>query len=227
MYNDSLKAQDFRGEGHTRHVLVVKTHAPWHAQSLPAGVLTRGVVLLTRNPIDAIPSYWNWLQISAPQSMEEVGNYISPEYARAAIQRTWERWCRLFAGREAIEWRQQIALWRQRAKEMSVPLLTVRYEDLRRDPRPVVIRVLQFIAIEARPDLVDELQSWRRNEPSLLDLRRVACAVATQENPRIHRAHDTWQPRLTLPMRELVCNLSDAAPDHFLRELDYADRCTS
>ena len=112
----------------TNMVQFVKTHFP-ERQGSPAFRASR-VVLLVRNPFDAIESFFNLMitgehtkSISA-EARQKAGKYFE-EYALKEI-RVWK-------------------LFHQFWMKMDVPILLIRYEDIVRFPDKVMERVVPFV----------------------------------------------------------------------------------
>ena len=111
-----------------KFVQFVKTHFP-ERQGNPQFKASR-VVLLVRNPFDAIESYFNLMMTGKHTDT------ITPEI-RAKTVKYWEE----YVLKEIKVWKLFHAWW----LDQDVPLLLIRYEDLVRWPDKVMGRVLSFV----------------------------------------------------------------------------------
>ena len=111
-----------------KFVQFVKTHFP-ERQGNPQFRASR-VVLLVRNPFDAIESYFNLMMTGKHTDT------ITPEI-RAKTVKYWEE----YVLKEIKVWKMFHAWW----LDQDVPLLLIRYEDLVRWPDKVMGRVLAFV----------------------------------------------------------------------------------
>jgi hypothetical protein len=111
-----------------KFVQFVKTHFP-ERQGNPQFRASR-VVLLVRNPFDAIESYFNLMMTGKHTDT------ITPAI-RAKTVKYWEE----YVLKEIKVWKLFHAWW----LDQDVPLLLIRYEDLVRWPDKVMGRVLSFV----------------------------------------------------------------------------------
>jgi hypothetical protein len=111
-----------------KFVQFVKTHFP-ERQGNPQFRASK-VVLLVRNPFDAIESYFNLMMTGKHTDS------ITPEI-RAKAAKYWEE----YVLKEIRVWKLFHKWW----LEQDVPLLLIRYEDLVRWPDKVMGRVLKFV----------------------------------------------------------------------------------
>ncbi|KAL3788698.1 hypothetical protein ACHAW5_010561 [Stephanodiscus triporus] len=118
-----------------KFVQFVKTHFP-ERQGNPQFRASR-VVLLVRNPFDAIESYFNLMMTGKHTDS------ITPEI-RAKAAKYWEE----YVLKEIRVWKLFHKWW----LEQDVPLLLIRYEDLVRWPDKVMGRVLKFVLEVKRMD---------------------------------------------------------------------------
>jgi len=109
-------------------VQFVKTHFP-ERQGNPQFRASR-VVLLVRNPFDAIESYFNLMMTGKHTDT------ITPEIRERTVK-YWEE----YVLKEIKVWKLFHTWW----LNQDVPLLLIRYEDLVRWPDKVMGRVLQFV----------------------------------------------------------------------------------
>jgi hypothetical protein len=109
-------------------VQFVKTHFP-ERQGNPQFRASR-VVLLVRNPFDAIESYFNLMMTGKHTDT------ITPEIREKTVK-YWEE----YVLKEIKVWKLFHTWW----LDQDVPLLLIRYEDLVRWPDKVMGRVLQFV----------------------------------------------------------------------------------
>lgn len=129
-----LTTHDLVGEAavSAQHVQFVKTHYP-ERRGTPVLRASR-VVLLVRNPLDALDSYFHLMMTNTHTTS------LSPE-RRAAHKHLFTT----MAKREILVWQRFHEFWLQQAQAGNgIPILLVRYEDLIRFPDRVLARVLQF-----------------------------------------------------------------------------------
>jgi hypothetical protein len=134
-----VTGSDMRG-GLTQHDLVgeaavsnascqfVKTHFPErpNAMAFPAS----RVVLLVRNPYDAILSYFHLM----------VTNTHTTSYDMSQNDIAKQRFIEM-AQKEIVVWGRFHRYWLQQ----NIPILLVRYEDLVRNPEPTLGRIIRFV----------------------------------------------------------------------------------
>jgi len=118
---------------------VVKTHYPERRGHLP--YWADRVILLVRNPYDAIESYFNMCLTNTHNLKLHESVRILEEH-RALFEG--------MAAHESAIWALFISYWRKACRESGVPLLTIRYEDILRHPEETVRRVVGF-AMAGRP----------------------------------------------------------------------------
>jgi len=109
-------------------VQFVKTHFPERQGGRPFHASR--VVLLVRNPFDAMESYFNLMMTgthttSVSEEVRQKSAKIFEEYALREI-RVWKKFHQFWMGQD-------------------IPVLLIRYEDLVRKPDKVMARVLQFV----------------------------------------------------------------------------------
>lgn len=109
-------------------VQFVKTHFP-ERQGSPAFRASR-VVLLVRNPFDAIESFFNLMMTGTHTTT------ITPE-VREKSKKYWEE----YVLKEVRVWKTFHKFW----FNQDVPKLLIRYEDIIRDPELVMKRVIPFV----------------------------------------------------------------------------------
>lgn len=112
----------------TNKVQFVKTHYP-ERRGTPPFQASR-VVLLVRNPFDAIDSFFNLMMTGTHTTS------ISPEI-REKTAKVWDE----FVLKEFRVWKKFHMYW----LNQDIPLLLIRYEDLIRQPDKVMERVIQFV----------------------------------------------------------------------------------
>lgn len=117
----SLLEFGYHGEGVTDDsVWIVKSHFPERLGYIKVAV--KRIILLVRNPFDAIESYFH-------MGMTNTHNKRLTPDAFKLLQHIWPE----FVQNEAEVWRKFHEWWIRAAAENGVPMLTVRYEDLLRD----------------------------------------------------------------------------------------------
>ena len=130
---------DLVGEGliHPSQTPLVKTHWPerigWRKFS------AQRVILLVRNPFDAIDSYWN-LNVTNTHTAkvtEEVYEKHSDFFQKLALN-------------EMNVWLDFLSYWD--SQKQQIPICWVRYEDLMHNPQCEVLRILQFATVHSREE---------------------------------------------------------------------------
>ena len=116
------------GEGVTQRVRVVKSHYPERSGSVVTG---HKVVLLIRNPFDAIDSYWN-LNLTKTHT-ETVTESVYQQHSETFAE---------LAKNELKVWHKFHSYWMTRR---TVPVLLVRYEDLVLDMQHEMERIMSFL----------------------------------------------------------------------------------
>ena len=109
-------------------VQFVKTHFPERMGS-PQFRASR-VVLLVRNPFDAIDSFYNLMMTGTHTAS------VTPEI-REKTAKIWDE----YVMKEIRVWIGFHKFW----LNQDVPIMLIRYEDLIRKPDKVMLRVLQFV----------------------------------------------------------------------------------
>jgi hypothetical protein len=116
-------------EGVTQQVCFIKSHWPERVGNrIFSGKM---VVLLVRNPYDAIDSYWNM-----NATLSHTKTLTPDQYVRFH-----DKWTGLVKN-EILIWLKFIEYWHMISLE--TPVLLVRFEDLIRDPRQQLERILEF-----------------------------------------------------------------------------------
>ena len=118
------------GEGVTNCVHIVKTHYP---ERPGARVQGKRVVLLVRNPYDAIDSYWN-LNLTNTHT-ETVTDDVYQKYQAAFDE---------LAQNEMEVWIRFHRYW----LEAPIPVLIVRFEDLISNMEDELLRIAQFLHMD-------------------------------------------------------------------------------
>lgn len=126
-----LTQHDLVGEAavSARLVQFVKTHYPERIGK-PAFLASRAV-LLTRNPYDALDSYFNLMMTNTHTTS------LTESQQQVATKRFEE-----MVIKEVQVWRLFHQFW---LRKSNIPILLVRYEDLIRYPDKVLARVIQFV----------------------------------------------------------------------------------
>lgn len=120
---------DLVGEGliNPSHTPVVKTH--WPERIGYRKFSAHRVVLLVRNPFDAIDSYWNL--------------NVTNTHTKKVVDQVYEDYSHFFqelALNEMKVWLRFLSYW----VSQPVPICWLRYEDLIIKPQQEIIRILQF-----------------------------------------------------------------------------------
>jgi len=125
-----LVSHDLVGEAavSSNRVQFVKTHYP-ERRGIKQYHASR-VVLLVRNPHDALESYFNLMTTGTHTTSLD-------EHLRGKLETVWESMVR----KEISVWQAFYEFW----LAQEIPLLLVRYEDLIRYPYQVMCRVIKFV----------------------------------------------------------------------------------
>ena len=133
----ALHSFGLRGEGVVDEtVLIVKTHYPERLGYAPLSA--RRIVLLVRNPLDALVSYFNMMC-----TMSHTTTIAKDEYDRFGAE--W----RSFVAEEIEMWHRFNSWWIERSMDLNVPLVVVRYEDVVRDRSAVARTLIDFLLPES------------------------------------------------------------------------------
>tara|TARA_B110000208_G_scaffold6750_1_gene8627 strand:- start:2393 stop:3652 length:1260 start_codon:yes stop_codon:yes gene_type:complete len=129
----ALTRAGLRGEGTIDDkVLLVKTHYPERLGYAPLSA--RRIVLLVRNPLDSLVSYFNMMcTMSHTTSIEE------SEYERFRAE--WDG----FVAEEIEMWHRFNSWWMDRADSLGIPLVIIRYEDIVRSRRATADALINFL----------------------------------------------------------------------------------
>ena len=134
---------DLVGEGLCRPPITI-TH--WPERIGCQTYVAQRAVFVVRNPWDAMDSYWN-LNLTNTHTEKVVDD----------IYEQHQDYFQQLVVNEMKVWLQFTKFW----CESSIPILIVRYEDLIRDPRPQLERILKFYTT----------QSWEASLESVLSLQ--------------------------------------------------------
>ena len=124
------------------HVHIVKTHFPERKGWKP--VPGTKVLLLVRNPYDAIDSYWNLCCTNTHTRSLDESVYV--KYATKfenLVKHEIEIWCKFHY------------YWLDICEKENVPILIVRYEDLVLDTEGEMMRVMEFM-MDGNNNVVDD-----------------------------------------------------------------------
>jgi hypothetical protein len=121
----------------------VKTHFPFNAQ-IPLRARANRAVYLLRDPIDVMMSLWDFKHLTGEDGLLEA----SPAQDAAMFQRFAQHWLTtgglIYAW--AGSWRDNVNSW---LDQMELPLLVVRYEQLKTRPFDELRRIVGFLGREA------------------------------------------------------------------------------
>ncbi|CAM9664141.1 unnamed protein product [Chrysoparadoxa australica] len=165
----SLIAGGMQGEGVVdERVIVVKTHFPERSGYRPYEASR--VVLLVRNPFDAIDSYFNMAMTNTHEKSLHPQNY----------ERFSEVWEGMLANETRV-WQRFHSYWLDKAQgEGSLPMLLVRYEDILADKKVVMEQVLAFLQGIPVGEIASSV-SW----PRLCQLGASAAPSASASAPSV------------------------------------------
>ena len=147
----SLYLQNLLQTAYDPSLTIVKTHFPERKGWKP--VKSDRVVLLIRNPYDAIDSYWNLC--------------CTNTHTRSLDEAVYKKYASKFdslARHEIQIWCDFHNYWLDLCKKEGVSLLVVRYEDLVLDPEIELQRVVAFLKADGGDDdesLVGDFWKWR------------------------------------------------------------------
>ncbi len=117
----------------------VKTHFPFGPQ-IPLRQRAARAVYLLRDPIDVMMSVWDFKHLIGEEGLLQA----SPSQHAALFQKFCQQW--LSSGGLvypwAGSWRDNVASW---LDQKELPLLLVRYEQLRANPAEELPRILRFL----------------------------------------------------------------------------------
>lgn len=128
----SLHLQNLYQNAYDPHVHIVKTHFPERKGWKP--VKGNRVLLLVRNPYDAIDSYWNLCTTNThTRTLEESVYTKYSEKFEGLARHEIQIWCEFHY------------YWIDICEKEGVPLMIVRYEDLVLDIEREMMRVMKFL----------------------------------------------------------------------------------
>lgn len=118
------------------HTQIIKSHYPWfESNRSPCEYKVKKVILMVREPLSALNSFFNMVCTYDHASKIENPSYIaSPGY---------ENWIKLICS-ELVSFHR---FW----KKQSVPIFWVRYEDMKKDKRGALTKLMQFM--DGTPEL--------------------------------------------------------------------------
>lgn len=143
----------------------VKTHFPYSSR-IPLLPRASRAVYLIRDPVDVMMSVWDFKHLTGDEGLLEA----SPAHRAALFQRFSQHWVTTggliypWAG----SWKDNVASW---LDQTELPVLVVRYEQLKANPAGELVRILAFLGREAgdqriaaaveagRPDNMRKLES--------------------------------------------------------------------
>jgi len=132
-------------------VHIVKTHFPERKGWKP--ISGNKVLLLVRNPYDAIDSYWNLC--------------CTNTHTRSLDESVYTKYADKFEGlakHEIKVWCEFHYYWLDMCERENVPLLIIRYEDLVLNTETEMIRIINFLVDEQEHDNSNDMKSfweWR------------------------------------------------------------------
>lgn len=132
---------------------IVKTHWPERVGWYP--YTCHRIILLVRNPWDAIDSYWH---LNATNTHTE-------KVADSVYEDHYKLWVRLIRN-EFIVWNDFLSFWDKQSRTHEIPILWIRYEDLIKDQHLELERILEFCCSDDAPtattdERVDGLNWWK------------------------------------------------------------------
>jgi hypothetical protein len=126
----------------------VKIHFPYSPR-IPLRERAIGAVYLLRDPIDVMMSVWDFKHLTGEDGLLDA----SPEERAALFQRFCQHWVTTgglvypWAG----SWRDNVASW---LDQSELPILVVRYEQLKSDTFNELRRILKFLGREASDERI-------------------------------------------------------------------------
>jgi hypothetical protein len=126
----------------------VKIHFPFSPQ-IPLRQRAARAVYLLRDPIDVMMSVWDFKHLTAEEGLLDA----SPSQREAQFQKFCQQW--LSSGGLvypwAGSWRDNVASW---LNQQELPLLVVRYEQLKANPAEGLRRILRFLGRPASDERI-------------------------------------------------------------------------
>lgn len=113
------KHYSFRGEMTTSNVIVYKTHGPWHGHAV--GKCKR-VILLLRNPMKAIPSYYSWYDNTRKNI------HAATQHRVQGSEKLWVQWRDMHFKSELEDWIRHVRYWMDSFPKHQ--RLVINYEDI-------------------------------------------------------------------------------------------------
>lgn len=162
------------GEGliHPSNTPVVKTHWPERNGFRP--FVGHRIILLVRNPFDAIDSYWN-LNVTNTHT-EKVTDEV---YERHRI------FFRKLVLNEMKVWLEFLNFWRDQAAHAKIPILWMRYEDLILKGQREVMKLMEFATTQ-------EGSFWEERIQQVLSQKR-----RQGYQSKTHQSHNNTQEKTT------------------------------
>ena len=154
-YDPVMALNGFPGETHTTNVVFVKAHYKRHPVAVN-GTLGHydKVIHLVRNPFNAMVAerkrliadtmtFWNIHQFTPPLAVFlKGGKYNGTDAYQSTSIYPWKQWVK---GVGIVKWLNTLNAAKQWANATSVPIFTMKYEDMKRDTHGVVERALAFM----------------------------------------------------------------------------------
>lgn len=158
--------------------LVLKTHLKYFDR-MPLREDAIGVVYIVRNPLDVIVSALNYSELVRGQVSEERRQAFVAEFIDGGGLDEWKQTG--FGG-----WDENVRSWH--AKDMPLPRLTLRYEDLKASPVDGVSRLCRFLNLErSEKDIGDAIAASSFGKMRAMEEEEVALGkpgLFAQENRR-------------------------------------------
>ena len=194
-------AEHLVGEGIVTSNLcpIIKTHFPERRGCLPFPA--NRIILLVRNPFDALDSYWNMCCTNSHnQSLDELVYDLYEEKFQGMAQS------------EIVVWVKFHQYWIQRSsfcnKQSGLPMLVIRYEDLLLNTVSVIEQVVDFLLEKNDGQTGDNLHHfWKCRIRSVLGLKKIEEENKVEEpNKRVDTASlGSYKPRC-LVQNKMSCS---------------------
>jgi hypothetical protein len=218
---------NFVGEGHTTTnssnssalPFLCKTHWPERQGCCP--IVASSVIVLVRNPYDAIDSYWNM--------------NATCTHTETVVDGVYQRYRHFFnrlVQNEIKVWLDYLTYWERQRQDRGVNVLFVRYEDVLRDPAGQVTQMLQFALYRHNSDetiMPDLSEFWQHRIRHAIS-GKSAGSFGVYRPRTINGTSQSFGKSLKRYSRELLSYIEDTAEQRssedtqFLRRFGYSIR---
>jgi hypothetical protein len=120
---------------------IVKTHLEYSPSTMPLADKTVGAIYIVRNPLDITVSLGKWRQENPEQIME---TFLKFGLYQEGLLRGFG------------SWHSHVFSWLNMARQRSVPVLLIRYEDLKSDTLGTCQKIMEWLQIARTADQLKE-----------------------------------------------------------------------